>query len=136
MSRYLSSEVSCRGNSPGSRPVIDVAASPLNEVRSEFLAEAALRFAGEVGQVCELRVDQPEEILKSGLISRMRGRGQQDQMTFAIVRQRADQFVAALPSPAAAHGGMRLVDNDHLRAGALEVEEAPLALDEVELTTV
>ena len=91
-----------------------------------------MRFAGEVGQVCKLRVDQPEEIVKSGLIPGMRGRGQQNQMTFAVVSQRADQFVAALPPPAAAHGGMRLVDDDHLGAGALEVEEAPLALDEVE----
>ncbi len=116
-------------------PFGDVAASALHEMQREFFAQAATHLAfGCVGQRREFRFQQAKQVVKGGVIARMRCRGEEHHVPARLAVREAFEKLVALVSGVRvrSHAGVRLVDDDELRAGAKEIAAAPIRLDVVE----
>ena len=96
----------------------------------------AVALSGEVvGKVLEVVVEQPQEGPERLVLARVRGCGDQDHVTFAVLGELSDQrvpLVAGPASPIRGRAGVGLVDDDQLGAGPDEVVAAAVRLDEVE----
>ena len=116
-------------------PLGDVAAAALHEVPREFLAQSPPRIAlGRVGEFGELRLQQAQKIVEGGVVARMRRGGQEHHAAPGLALGETLEKLVALVAGIGVrlHAGMRLVDDDELRAGAQEVAAAPVGFDVVE----
>jgi hypothetical protein len=77
-------------------------------------------------------MQETEQVVKGLLIAGMRRRGQHQEVPVRALGELAQQLEAPVPRPSAGDGSMRLVDHHHLGAGAQEIVEPAIALDEVE----
>ena len=108
----------------------DVAAAALHEVAGEPLP-ALDRFEVDGGQA---RVQQRQQVAEPFLLAAVRGGGDQDQVPGGVLGQAGDELVAEHPGPAAGavgDAGVRLVDDQQVRAAVPELLAEPRALDEV-----
>ena len=116
-------------------PFGDVAAAALHEMQREFFAQAAAHLAlGCVGQRREFRCQQAKQVVEGGVIPRMRCRGEEHHVPARLAVREAFEKLVALVSGVGvrSHAGVRLVDDDELRASAEEIAAAPVRLDVVE----
>ena len=82
----------------------------------------------------QVRVQQGEQVAEALVLAAVRGRGDQDQVPAGVRGQARDQLVPQHPGPAAGavgHAGVRLVDDQQVRAAVPELLAQPGALDEV-----
>ena len=108
----------------------DVGAAALHEVAGQPLA-ALHRFEVHGLQV---RAQQGQQVAEPLLLAAVRGGGDQDQVPGWVFGEAGDQLVAEHPGPAAGavgHAGVRLVDDQQVRAAVPELLPQPGALDEV-----
>ena len=105
-------------------------APPLHEVPRQQLA-ARDRLQVHVRQA---RLEQAEEVAEAVLLAAVRGGGDQDQVPVLVRGEARDELVPQHPRPAAGavgHAGVRLVDDQQVRAAVPELLAQPGALDEV-----
>ena len=79
-------------------------------------------------------LEQGQQVAETLLLAAVRGGGDQDQVPGGVGGEAGDQLVAEHPGPAAGavgHAGVRLVDDQQVRAAVPELLAQPGALDEV-----
>ena len=120
------------GEQAGLVPFIDVPPTALDEVASKALAQQPVRLAREIVQTRKVGMQKTEQIVKGQLVAAMRCRRQHQEVPVRALGELAQQLEAPVPRPSARDRSMRLVNHHHLGAGAQEVVEPAIALDEVE----
>jgi hypothetical protein len=120
------------GEQAGLVPVVDVPPAALDEVAGEALAKQPIRIAREIVQTRKVGMQETEQVVKGQLVARMWRRRQHQEVSVRALGELAQQLEAPVPRPSAGDGSMRLVHHHHLGAGAQEIVEPAIALDEVE----
>ena len=113
-------------------PFIDVGAAALDEMLGELLTQLFLVVAPGRGELGEYWLEQGQQAIKRVLVATVWSRREQHQVALGIGGQLTQQLVALLACLACANTGVRLVDDDKLRASTNEVVAMPVRLDVIQ----
>ena len=116
-------------------PFGDVSATPLHEIEGKFLAQGPPRFAfGQFGQGREFRLQQAQQVVEGRVVAGMGRGGEKHHAAAGFACGKAlEQLIALVPRVRVGpHAGMRLVDDDEVRAGAQKIVAPPVRFDVIE----
>src|SRR6516162_10285764 len=113
-------------------PLGDVRAATLHEMPGQLFAQTVARLALDLAEALEGGIEEPEQAIEGLLVAAVGRGGQHDDMPVRRSGEPLQQLMALMAALARRSAGMRLVDDDELRAGTKELAAALLALDVVE----